>query len=186
MDHENDAEVSEWDTISADGPDLMLSSKGLDQLLSSRKSMDSIDDSEHPHEQIGIRSAPPGFRAVCNHLARQYRISYSKFVRLALKHGAAILAADNRLRSLKRAYQALSESAIDSGDPASLARLDQPQSFEFLRTNPVRTTLSCMRKVVGDVADLSRTCGVHVATMGVIAIYCSLMTLPNERGYRKY
>lgn len=112
-------------------------------------------------------------------------MSYSKFVRLALKHGAAIFDADPRMQNLKDAHKRVAALAMDSGDTRALVRLDQVQSYPFASSEEIRTTLSTFFWVHGLLSDLAHVCGSHVSRLAVAAIMVSLQTLPNERGYRR-
>lgn len=158
-----------------------LAELGLDTVL---KEGETAKDKEDPLGSIGTRTAPPGFRSICRELGGKYDMSFSRFVRLAMKHGAAILTADPVMKDLKKEYRQLRSDALDSGIPSALVRLDQPQAYDFSRPQPCHTTLSTIPWVRAHLSELTDITGIHVSKLAVIAILASMATLPNERGYR--
>lgn len=145
---------------------------------------ESKRDKEQPNGLISLRVTTPGFRAMMRDIAKSYRMSWSHLGRLCLKHGAAILAADPRMVKLTKITIKISSKAMDSGDPEALSTLDRTNQFDFLRSTPTRTTLSVIWWVHGSLSELADVCGVQVPKLAVIAVFASLLTLPNERGYR--
>ena len=112
-------------------------------------------------------------------------MSFSMLVRLGLMHGAVVIASEPRMLKLKRVHLRLRSDAMDSGNPAALARLDQLHPFEFVRPHPYRTTLSVFPWVRGELAELADTLSVPLGKIAVIAVLTSIATLPNNRGYQQ-
>lgn len=142
-------------------------------------------DRSMPLAQISLKLAPPGYRAMCRALAREFGMSYSQFKRLTTMHGTAVLDADHRMKELREVYVRARSLAMDSGDHRALTRLDAIETYTFDRTERVRTSFYTYPWVKGKLSELAETCGVHDTTIAVISVLASLLTLPNERGYRQ-
>ena len=144
-----------------------LAETGLDAVL---KHGENPTEKEKPFSQVGLRIALKGFRAIIRDIAPKYHMSYSMFARLSLKHGAAILNADKRIKTLKVALVKVRKAALDSGEPQALATLDHVGQYSFVHAQVCRTTLSVRPAVHGQLTDIADICGVEVTTIAVIAV----------------
>lgn len=169
-----------WDlTPSDDLADLTLSE--VVQLAQSTPSRVVDED----RVQIAVRFVPPGFRSIMEQLADEHYTSYSRLTRHALDHGMAILDAQPWVAALRSAYQLTRSDAMSGGDQEALARLNQVVSYEFRQQQAFRTTLAVSRETAGRVTDLAMACGTHAPAVGVVTVLVSLLTLHNNRGYRR-
>lgn len=141
-----------------------------------------IDDQP---SQIAVRVAPVGFRGIMRQLAREQRVSYSALMSHALDHGMAILDAQVSVIALRDAYDLTNAAAMSSGDQEALARLNQVATFDFKHPQTFRTTLSVSRNTSARVGDLAIICGMPAPRLAVVTVLVSVLTLPNNRGYRE-
>ena len=171
------AQTDAWVTTAPTLAELRLA-----EVLMRGKAFDKADPEKGG---IAIVAGPPGFRAMCRDLLAKHHMSFSMLVRLGLMHGAVVIAADPRMLKLKRVHLRLRSDAMDSGNPAALARLDQLHPFELVRPHPYRTTLSVVPWVRGELAELADLFSVPLGKIAVIAVLVSIATLPNNRGYQR-
>jgi len=170
---------SDWHT-----DDPRLHEKDLEDLIYESKLADDKPDKPEELGLIGVRILTPGLRTILDDKAEEFRITYSELTRSALKLGAAIIEADQRMRALMAAYKETRSAAMNSGNKAALTRLDQAQPFNFVSAEPYRTSFSTLPWVKALLANLSHASGLYENQLAVIAILTALLTLPDERGYR--
>ncbi len=159
-----------------------LADLGLEAVLGNSEF--ARDETKDPG-QVGIRTAPSGFRAILRDIARGYSKSFSELARRSSTHGAAILAADLEMRKLTEAHAEAWERAMNRGEQRALNKLDQVHPYDFRYSETCRTTLAIDLSVRGQLAEIADICGLPLGRVAVIAILASLLTLPNERGYRR-
>ena len=158
-----------------------LTKRGLDTIIGDVE----WDRDETRQSAIGIRNAPAGFRTIIRALAKKHRVSFSELIRRSLLHGAAILAANFEMKDLVRVHTEARERALDLGEQRALTRLDQVHPYDFVSSETCHTTLSVDIEVKGQLSELADVCGTHLNRVAVIAVAASILTLPNERDYRR-
>ncbi len=177
---QSSADAEAWET-SPDG----LSDMTLTEVLNDLTVRASLDVPEEGRQQIRLHEAPPGFRALMGKLADELFVSYSGLSRVTLGHGLAILEAKPWIGHLRSAYEHVRREGMDKGDPDALGRLNLTMRYSFRQSRPVATTLDASRATAARISDLAMVCGVPRAVVAVVAIALSLLTLRNNRGYRK-
>ncbi len=174
------ADAEAWATA----PD-ELSDMTLMEVLNDLTVRGSLDVSDESRQQIRLHEAPPGFRALMGKLADELFVSYSGLSRVALGHGIAKLEVRPWVDRLRSAYEHVRREGMDKGDPDALGRLNLTVQYSFRQSRPIATTLDASRATAARISDLAMVCGISRATIAVIAIALSLLTLRNNRGYRK-
>lgn len=169
-----------WETA----PD-QLSDLTLMGILNDPSIRESLDDDDDSRQQIRLREALPGFRAMMGKLADELFISYSALCRATLGHGTAILEVQPWIGHLRSAYEHLRREGMDRGDPDALSRLNQTVHYNFQQSRPASTTMDVSRATAARISDLAMVCGISRPKLAVIAVAVSLLTLRNNRGYRK-
>jgi hypothetical protein len=170
---------SAWETA----PD-ELSDMSLIDVLDEPGLRGDLDSTEQSRQQIRLHEAPPGFRALMGKLADELFVSYSALSRLCLGHGLAKLEDKQWIGRLKLAYGEVRRRGMDLGDPDALSRLNLTSKYSFVQPRPISTTLDASRATAARISDLAMVCGVPRAVVAVIAVSLSLLSLPNNRGYR--
>ena len=158
-----------------------LAKRGLAQVIDDPE----WDRDEAKQSAIGIRYGPAGIRVILRALAKKYYLSFSELVRLSLRHGAAILAANSEMKDLVEVHAEAREHALDLGEQRALTKLDQVHPYDFVNSETCHTTLTVDFEVKGQLSELADVCGTHLNRVAVIAIAASILTLPNERDYRR-
>lgn len=169
-----------WQTAEDD-----LDEMGLLDVLNSPGIRGGLDADDDSRQQIRLHEAPPGFRALMGKLADELFLSYSGLCRVSLGHGIAVLEAKAWMRHLRSAYADVGRKGINHGDVDAMTRLDATVKYAFQQPRPVSTTLDASRATAARISDLARICGVPRAAVAVIAIAMSVLTLANNRGYRR-
>lgn len=167
-----------WELVPRDE----IASLSLDELLarvSRRANGNDVDTT-----LIAVRVTPVGFRAIMAHLAREHRMSYSRLAYLTTWHGVTRLEADPQVQLLRQSYEATRSAAMESGDLAALARLNQSSSHDFQHSQGFRTTIAVSRKTHARLEDLAQVCGMPLPRITIYAILESTLTLENSRKYR--
>lgn len=141
-------------------------------------------DEEQP-ARLGLRSVPAGFRAVVHRLAREHFVSMSAFAKTAFDVGMDLLDQEPWIIYLRQVYDRVSEAAIDGGRPSAMRRLDRRTSYGFRDSAEYHTTFPVSRRTQARIVELADICGIHASQMGVLAILRALLTLRNNRGYRR-
>lgn len=171
---------SAWETAPAELADLSLS-----DILHDPSVRRALEDDEDSRQQIRLRDAPPGFRAVMGKLADENFVSYSALSRASLAHGLALLEAKDWFGNLRAAYERTRRDGMDRGDPDALARLNQTAHYGFQRSHPLSTTLDASRATAARISEAAMVCGMPRPKLAVIAVLMSLLTLrENNRRYR--
>jgi hypothetical protein len=137
-------------------------------------------------KQIAVRFVVPGMRGVMGQLAREHETSYSDLTRHALDHGIQILDSLPWIGALHQGYDQLRYRAMSTGDEDALARLGQTGRYELQRSQEDRTTFSVHRETLSKISSLAVASGIHVPPLAVVLVAISVVTLPNNRGYRKW
>jgi len=176
------SDIEAWETTSGwDDHDLKLADKSLNQLLLEG---DTSKDKEEQYSAIAIRTAPPVFRPLIRDVKQTYRRSFSQVVRLALKHGTAILSVDPRMKRLRDVFLPLRQRALEKGNNDALIRIGRVYPFDYQNVAECHTSLSVATWVLGEISELSDMCRMYQGQLAVIAALVSMYTLPNERGYK--
>jgi hypothetical protein len=172
-------EPSPWDL---DPPDDLADMTLGDVLRQAAQLPSRVEDDDAV--QIAVRVAPIGFRGIIRQLAREARPSYSHFIRKALDHGMAILDKTESIIALREAYDLTNSSAMSSGDLDALGRLNQTAGYDFKHPQSLRTSFTASKNTTARVADLAIVCGIPLPRLAVLTVLVSVLTLPNNRGYR--
>lgn len=168
-----------WETSPADDPAEMSLSDVIRGVVMQPSRIE--DEEAGP---IAVRVANTGFRGIMRQLARELRISYSGLMRQAVHHGMGILDAHPSIVALRQAYDLTNSAAMSSGDQDALTRLNQIAAYDFKHPQSFRTTLTVSRETAARVADLAIVCGIPTPRLAVLTVLVSVLTLPNNRGYR--
>lgn len=140
---------------------------------------------EDDRAQVGVRSLPNGLRAVLGRLAREHAVSFSSFTRAAFEYGVVLLEQELWIQTLRDVYDSATAAAMDEGQRGALRRLDRKVQYDFRDPVQYRTTLAVSRVTKARIAELAHICGIYAGQFAVVALLRALLTLDNNRGYRK-
>lgn len=155
----------------------------LDDLLGEVRAMRSLD--EERTTTVGIRVAPMGFRVMIDLLADERRTSFSRIALAGSVQGLALLEAEPAVRACRVAYRRATAAAFDEGDRDVMSRLGKTTSYNFEHAEGEHTTFPVWAKVHAVIVRTALACGIAPARLAVLCIVRSILTLPNNRKYRR-